>query len=83
MASGLLQAGRNRVTVLADALECPADIDYARACKAEKRARERLQFQGEGMDLDLDRALRALARAVNRRKLAKELGHVSRKDSTT
>jgi F-type H+-transporting ATPase subunit epsilon len=73
MSGGLLEVANNEVKILADSAEMPEEIDYERACRAEERARERLGFLGEG--IDLERALQALLRAVNRKKIAEEYGH--------
>jgi F-type H+-transporting ATPase subunit epsilon len=72
--SGLLDVADNQVTILVRSAELPEDIDYARACRAEERARKQLgSLRGEGFDLD--RFLRALLRAINRKNIAEEFGH--------
>jgi F-type H+-transporting ATPase subunit epsilon len=81
MGGGLLEIANNLVTILADAAEDPTQIDYERACRAEERARERLRFQGEG--IDLDRALSAFLRAINRRRISEEFGHGGRQNPET
>lgn len=73
MSGGLLEVADNRVVILADAAECPEEIDYDRACEAERRARERLEKQEKG--IDVARAEHALRRAFNRKKVAEEYGH--------
>ncbi len=74
MSSGLLDVADNQVTILVRSAELPEDIDYARACRAEDRAQKQLNtLRSEG--IDLDRFLRALLRAVNRKKIAEEFGH--------
>lgn len=40
---GYAQIKHDRVTILADTAEWPADIEYSRAMEAKKRAEERLQ----------------------------------------
>ncbi len=74
MSGGLLEVRDNELRILADSAELPGDIDYERACRAEERARERLGGRGQGVDLD--RALLALLRAINRKKTTEEYRHV-------
>ncbi len=65
---GTVEVNKNKVLVLADSVELVGDIDLDRAKHAEQRAAERLQNRNSGMDIT--RAELALARAVNRLKLA-------------
>lgn len=70
LSGGFLEVSRNRVVVLADALEEPEGIDVTRARRAAERARERLR-EGSGR-WDVERAEAALRRALNRIRLADE-----------
>jgi len=80
MSGGLLEVAHNEVKILVDSAECPEEIDYERACKAEERARERLSgFHGEG--IDLERAWSALTRALARKKIVEEQGHSGKRSS--
>jgi F-type H+-transporting ATPase subunit epsilon len=61
---GWLEILDNQVTVLTDTAERPGEIDVARAERALKRAQDR--SSDPGPDIDVDRCLRALARALAR-----------------
>jgi F-type H+-transporting ATPase subunit epsilon len=61
------------VEVLADAAELSHQIDLERARQARERAEELLRKSG-GEDIDVERAAAALARALNRLKVAEERG---------
>ncbi len=67
---GFFEVSNNHATVLADAVEEPADIDVARAEKALSRARERLSEAGAGVDAV--RANQAVWRAKNRLEIARQ-----------
>lgn len=70
ISGGFLEVSDNRAVILADAMEDPAEIDLERARQAAQRARERLHdLQGKW---DVERAQAALARALNRTKVAGE-----------
>jgi len=67
LCGGFLEVSRNVVTILADAVEAPAEIDYERARRAAERARKRLE--GPRGDIDVSRAEAALKRALVRMRL--------------
>ncbi len=62
--AGFAEILPDKVTILAEAIEWPDEIDLERAQSAEERARERIAAKGEG--IDLDRASVALQRALAR-----------------
>jgi F-type H+-transporting ATPase subunit epsilon len=65
---GYLEVRENRVVVLVESAERPEDIDVARARAARDRAAERLKSHDPSFDMI--RAELALARALNRLRLA-------------
>jgi F-type H+-transporting ATPase subunit epsilon len=67
---GVAEVLHNKVLVLSNAVETPAEIDAERAEKAAARAKERLQLRSNP-DIDISRAEIALARAINRLKISK------------
>ncbi len=67
---GFLEVSGNVATVLAEAIEAPDGIDVERARRAEQRARERLSRRSDS-GIDEIRAEAALARALNRQKMAR------------
>ncbi len=67
---GFVEVNANRVVVLADAVEKASEIDLPRAEAAKARAEERLQRRDP--DLDVERAHGALARALNRLRVARK-----------
>jgi F-type H+-transporting ATPase subunit epsilon len=70
LSGGFLEVSANRAVILADAMEEPGLIDVNRAKQAAERARERLRdLHGHW---DVERAQVALARALNRTKVAAE-----------
>jgi F-type H+-transporting ATPase subunit epsilon len=67
IAWGFAEVLPNKVTILAETAERAEEIDIARAQRARQRAEERLQGGG---DVDYDRALVALERALTRLEVA-------------
>jgi F-type H+-transporting ATPase subunit epsilon len=61
---GFLEVLKNKVVILADAVEFAKDIDFERAEKALKRANQRLKSKEK--EIDIPRALAAFKRAQNR-----------------
>jgi F-type H+-transporting ATPase subunit epsilon len=68
---GYLEIQNNNISIVAETAEWADEIEMERAREAEKRARKRLERQEGG--LDIDRAKFALARALNRIKVASRL----------
>ena len=62
--SGFVEILKDRVTVLAELIEWPDEIDLERAESAGQRARERIAARTD--DVDLDRAEAALKRSIAR-----------------
>ena len=62
--AGFVEILQDCVTILAESVEWPDEIDQARAEAAKERAEKRLQSKEEG--LDEDRARIALMRAMTR-----------------
>lgn len=62
--AGFVQILPDEVTILAEIIEWPEEIDQTRAEAARQRAEERLT--GRDQNIDLDRAQVALMRAVTR-----------------
>ena len=60
---GLINVKKDGVTLIVNSVECKNEIDIDRAKEAKKRAEERLK---EPLNIDVERALRALNRANNR-----------------
>jgi len=69
---GFVEHNHNRMTIIAETIETVDQIDPHRAQQARERALERIQQSRAGHDsrIDLIRAEAALARALNRLKLA-------------
>ena len=68
ISGGFVEVQRDRVNVLAETAEMAEEIDVERALAARDRARER--FEDKGEEMDRARAQAALARALNRLKVA-------------
>lgn len=66
--SGFVQILQDKITILAESVEWPDEIDANRAKEAEVRARRRIQ---EDSAVDMDRAELALKRALIRQSLTK------------
>ena len=67
LACGFAEVRNDKVIVLADVAETPADIDRARAERARDRAEARLSGRGASQEeIDYARAMAALARALIR-----------------
>jgi F-type H+-transporting ATPase subunit epsilon len=64
VAWGFAEILPNKVTILAETAERPAEINVERACQAKERAEQRL-ISGD-TSVDVDRALDALHRAQTR-----------------
>ena len=62
--AGFAEILQDKVTILAELIEWPGEIDENRATAAEQRARERIAARADGVDLD--RAEVALKRAIAR-----------------
>lgn len=65
---GFLEVKDNVVSVLVETAERAGEINVERATAARERARERLHMPQP--DIDVERAQRALARALNRLRIA-------------
>ena len=66
--SGFIQILQEEVTILAESVEWPDEIDSHRAAEAEVRARRRIE---EGSGIDMNRAELALKRALIRQSLTR------------
>lgn len=62
--SGFVEILQDKVTILAEVIEWPDEIDVKRAESAEERARQRLDSKEE--EIDIVRAEAALLRALTR-----------------
>ena len=62
--AGFAEVLTDKVTILAELIEWPEEIDMERAESAGERARERIASRGD--DVDLDRAETALKRSIAR-----------------
>lgn len=68
VSGGFLEVRPEKVTILAQSAEKPANIDVERARKAKERAERRLETKQD--DIDFKRAQYALRRAINRLDIA-------------
>ncbi len=68
VSGGFMEAGPDRVVILADTAELASEIDVERALRAKERAEMRLRERPPGMDVA--RAEAALARSLARLKAA-------------
>jgi F-type H+-transporting ATPase subunit epsilon len=70
VSGGFAEVRNDKVIVLADVAETPADIDRARAERARDRAEARLAGRAGQEEIDYTRAMCALARALTRLQVA-------------
>jgi F-type H+-transporting ATPase subunit epsilon len=64
VSGGYLEVSNDKVKILADVIESPEEINADRAQKAQQRALDRLE--AKALEVDLPRAMAALARASGR-----------------
>ena len=69
ISGGFAEVRNDKVIILADVAEAPADIDRARAERARDRAEARLAGRNQE-EIDYTRAMCALARALTRLQVA-------------
>jgi F-type H+-transporting ATPase subunit epsilon len=73
VAWGFAEVLPDKVTILAETAERPAEIDVERARKAKERAEQRLASGDPGVDVE--RSLNALQKAETRLEVAEGKGH--------
>ena len=66
IAGGYVEVYEDEVTILADVVEKPEEMDIERAKKAQERAHKRLSKENDTENLDIERARLALLRALAR-----------------
>ena len=71
---GTVEVLDNKILLLADSIERSDEIDVERAKDAMERASKRLNEKSENKSIDGVRAEAALARAMNRIKIAEKFG---------
>ena len=71
ISDGFAEVHQSGVTVLADSMERPQDIDAARAKESRERAQKELENRSSMKPKQIGRLENRLARAENRLKLAK------------
>src|SRR5690625_6727643 len=72
---GFLEVRPDKVTILAQSAEKPADIDVERAKEAKARAEQRLQSEED--HIDFKRAELALKKAIDRKSTRLNSSHVA------
>ena len=70
LSCGFAEVRNDKIIILADVAETPADIDRARAERARDRAEARLAGRAGQEEVDYTRAMAALARALTRLQVA-------------
>ena len=70
MSGGFAEVRNDKVIILADVAETPADIDRTRAERARDRAEARVSGRATQEEIDYVRAMSALARAITRIQVA-------------
>jgi F-type H+-transporting ATPase subunit epsilon len=70
ISGGFAEIRNDKVIILADVAETPADIDRTRAERARDRAEARVSGRATQEEIDYARAMCALARAVTRIQVA-------------
>ena len=70
MSGGFAEVRNDKVIILADVAETPADIDRTRAERARDRAEARVSGRASQDEIDYARAMCALARALTRIQVA-------------
>ena len=70
VAGGFAEVRNDKVIILADVAETPADIDRPRAERARDRAEARVSGRASQDEIDYARAMCALARALTRIQVA-------------